>query len=64
MPKTLNKFNLKNPDKLMSSMFDLIFKSIVQNPDVRSLLSLIMSHVTVYLPGYIYENLVFTNTIC
>ena len=52
----------KDPDKLMSSMFDPIFKSIVQNPDFRSLLSLIISHVTVYSPGYIYENLVFANT--
>ena len=62
MPKTLNKINLKNPDTLMSSMYDPIFKSIVQNPDFRSLLSLIISHVTVYSPGYIYENLVFANT--
>ena len=46
----------------MSSMFDPIFKSIVQNPDFRSLLSLIISHVTVYSPSYIYENLVFANT--
>ena len=62
MPKTLNKINLKNPDTLMSSMYDPIFKSIVQNPDFRSLLSLIISHVTVYSPSYIYENLVFANT--
>ena len=62
MPKTLSKFNLKNPDTLMNSMYDPIFKSIVQNPDFRSLLSLIISHVTVYSPGYIYENLVFANT--
>ena len=62
MSKTLNKINLKNPDTLMSSMYDPIFKSIVQNPDFRSLLSLIISHVTVYSPGYIYENLVFANT--
>ena len=62
MPKTLNNVKLKNPDKLMNSMFDPIFKSIVQNPDFRSLLSLIISHVTVYSPSYIYENLVFANT--
>ena len=62
MPKTLSKFNLKNPDTLMNSMYDPIFKSVVQNPDFRSLLSLIISHVTVYSPGYIYENLVFANT--
>ena len=65
MPKTINieKFDIrKNPDILMSSMFDPIFKSIVQNLDFRKLLSLIISHVTVYSPSYIYENLVFANT--
>ena len=49
-------------DKLMNSMFDPIFKSIVQNSNFRSLLSLIISYVTVYSPGYVYENLIFANT--
>ena len=49
-------------DELINSMFDPIFKSIVQNPDFRKLLSLIISHVTVYSPGYIYENLILANT--
>ena len=64
MPKVsdLVKTKKKNPDRLMNSMFDPIFKSIVQNPDFRSLLSLIISHVTIYSPGYIYENLIFANT--
>ena len=65
MPKTINivKPDIKrNPDILMNSMFDPIFKSIVQNPNFKSLLSLIISHVTVYSPSYIYENLVFSNT--
>ena len=65
MPKTINivKPDIKrNPDILMNSMFDPIFKSIVQNPNFKSLLSLIISHVTIYSPSYIYENLVFANT--
>ena len=39
-------------NKYMNSMYDRIFKSIVQNPNFRKLLSLII----------IYENLVFVNT--
>ena len=65
MPQLINieKIDIrKNPDTLMNSMFDPIFKSIVQNPDFKKLLSLIISHVTVYSPSYIYENLVFANT--
>ena len=61
MPESLTIVRSKNPDKLMNSMFDPIFKSIVQNPNFRKLLSLIISHVTIYSPGYIYENLVFAN---
>ena len=63
MTKTSIKPEIKkNPDTLITSMFDPIFKSIVQNPKFRKLLSLIISHVTVYSPGYIFENLVFANT--
>ena len=65
MPQIINieKINIrKNPDELITSMFDPIFKSIVQHPDFRKLLSLIISHVTIYSPSYIYENLVFANT--
>ena len=61
MSKSLSQVKSKDPDKLMNSMFDPIFKSIVQNPNFRSLLSTIISHVTIYSPGYIYENLVFAN---
>lgn len=65
MSKSLNavkpKTN-KNKDTLMSSMFDPIFKSIIQNPKFRRPLSYIISLVTVYSPGYIYENLLFANS--
>ena len=55
MPKSLTIVRSKNSDKLMNSMFDPIFKSIVQNPEFRKLLSLIISHVTIYSPGYKVE---------
>lgn len=54
--------SVKQKDKLMNSMFDPIFKSIVQNPKFKKLLSLIISEITVYSPNYIYENIIFTNT--
>ena len=59
---TVSPNEKRDTDKLMNSMFDPIFKSIVQNPNFRSLLSLIISYVTVYSPGYVYENLIFANT--
>ena len=65
MPQIINieKINIrKNTDELITSMFDPIFKSIIRHPDFRKLLSLIISHVTIYSPSYIYENLVFANT--
>ena len=63
MPKTIIKPETKkNSDTLITPMFDPIFKSIIQNPKFKNLLSLIISQITVYSPGYIYENLVFANT--
>ena len=61
MPESLTIVRSKYPDKLMNSMFDPIFKSIVQNTNFKKLLSLIISRVTIYSSGYIYENLVFAN---
>lgn len=49
-------------NKYMNSMYDRIFKSIVQNPNFRKLLSLIISEVTDFSASFIYENLVFVNT--
>ena len=49
-------------NKYMNSMYDRIFKSIVQNPNFKKLLSLIISEVTDFSSSFIYENLVFVNT--
>ena len=49
-------------NKYMNSMYDRIFKSIVQNPNFKKLLSLIISEVTDFSASFIYENLVFVNT--
>ena len=49
MSKSLSQVKSKDPDKLMNSMFDPIFKSIVQNPDFRKLLSLIISLTRLYI---------------
>ena len=49
-------------DEYIDSMFDQAFKSIVQNPKFRRLLSLIISEVTNFSPRFIYDNLNFINT--
>ena len=53
---------VRDENKYMNSMYDRIFKSIVQNRNFRRLLSLIVSEVTNFSPSFIYENLVFVNT--
>ena len=51
----------KDPDVLMNSMYDRIFKAIIQHPKFRKILSMIISNVTLYSESYIYENLKFLN---
>ena len=52
----------KDPDKLIDSMSDTPFKAIIQHPNFRKTLSMIISQVTLYSESYIYENLRFLNT--
>lgn len=46
----------------MDSMYDRIFKAIIQHPKFRRILSSIISYATLYSESYIYENLRFLNT--
>ena len=52
----------KDTDKLIDAMSDTPFKAIIQHPDFRKTLSMIISQVTLYSESYIYENLRFLNT--
>ena len=52
----------KDTDKLIDSMYDTPFKAIIQHPDFRKILSMIISQVTLYSESYIYEHLKFLNT--
>ena len=52
----------KDSDKLIDSMSDTPFKAIIQHPNFRKTLSMIISQVTLYSESYIYENLRFLNT--
>ena len=62
MDKVKSKSQIKkDPDVLMNSMYDRIFKAIIQHLKFRKILSMIISNVTLYSESYIYENLKFLN---